>query len=99
MLVTIGGRRIIRFDEVIGYGTDAPTFWIGEHNTGTGFRESHVAFEAPDRAAVQAFVNAAKATGAEVLYEPREWPEYHAGYYAGFVRDPDGNNIEAVSHH
>ena len=36
--------------------------------------------------------------GAEVLHEPREWPEYHPGYYGAFVRDPDGNNVEAVCH-
>jgi hypothetical protein len=36
------------------------------------------------------------ASGAAVLYEPKVWPEYHPDYYAAFVRDPDGNNIEAV---
>ena len=36
--------------------------------------------------------------GGEVLHEPREWPEYHPGYYAVFLRDPDGNNVEAVCH-
>jgi predicted lactoylglutathione lyase len=53
---------------------------------------------APDRAAVRAFFDAAVAAGAEVLHEPRVWPEYHPGYYAAFVRDPDGNNVEAVCH-
>ena len=32
------------------------------------------------------------------LHEPRVWPEYHPTYYGGFVRDPDGNNVEAVCH-
>jgi catechol 2,3-dioxygenase-like lactoylglutathione lyase family enzyme len=41
---------------------------------------------------------AAKSAGAEVLYEARVWPEYHPDYYGAFVRDPDGNNIEAVCH-
>ena len=36
--------------------------------------------------------------GAEVLHEPRFWPEYHDPYYGAFVRDPDGNNVEAVCH-
>ena len=36
--------------------------------------------------------------GAEVLHEPRVWPEYHPNYYGAFVRDPDGNNVEAVCH-
>jgi catechol 2,3-dioxygenase-like lactoylglutathione lyase family enzyme len=47
---------------------------------------------------VLAFFDAAVATGAEVLHEPRVWPEYHASYFGAFVRDPDGNNIEAVFH-
>jgi catechol 2,3-dioxygenase-like lactoylglutathione lyase family enzyme len=38
------------------------------------------------------------AAGAEVLHEPRVWPEYHPGYYGVFFRDPDGNNVEAVHH-
>ena len=75
-----------------------PDFWIGPRSTGEGFREAHIAFQAPDRAAVDAFVAAAVAAGAEVLHEPRVRPEYHAGYYGGFVRDPDGNNVEAVCH-
>ena len=41
---------------------------------------------------------AALALQAEVLHEPREWPEYHEGYYGVFVRDLDGNNVEAVTH-
>ena len=49
-------------------------------------------------AAVRAFFDAAVAQGAEVLHEPRLWPEYHATYYGAFVRDPDGNNVEAVCH-
>jgi catechol 2,3-dioxygenase-like lactoylglutathione lyase family enzyme len=87
------------FGEVIGFGTPPmPDFWIGARTTGEGFRESHVAFTAPNRAAVQAFYEAAVAQGAEVLHEPRVWDEYHANYFAVFVRDPDGNNVEAVCH-
>lgn len=33
------------------------------------------------------------------LHAPRLWPEYHPGYFGAFVRDPDGNNVEAVCHH
>jgi catechol 2,3-dioxygenase-like lactoylglutathione lyase family enzyme len=87
------------FGEVIGFGIPPmPDFWVGPQTTGEGFRESHVAFTAPDRAAVRAFFDAAKAAGGEVLHEPRVWPEYHANYYGAFVRDPDGNNVEAVCH-
>ena len=45
-----------------------------------------------------AFRDAAAGLGYEVLHEPRVWPEYHPGYFGAFVRDPDGNNVEAVHH-
>jgi len=99
ILATIGGTRIMEFGAIIGYGVPPmPDFWLGPQQTGEGFRESHIAFQAPDRAAVRAFVDAAVTSGAEVLHPPRVWPEYHPNYYGGFVRDPDGNNVEAVCH-
>ena len=98
-LAPIGGRRVMDFGDVIGYGSDdKPDFWIGPRATGEGFRESHLAFAAPDVEAVDAFFHAAVDAGAAVLHEPRKWPEYHPGYYGAFVRDPDGNNVEAVCH-
>jgi catechol 2,3-dioxygenase-like lactoylglutathione lyase family enzyme len=99
VLATVGGQRILDFGEVIGYGVpQKPDFWIGPCQTGDGFRESHLAFVAPDRAAVDEFVRVAREAGAEVLHEARVWHEYHPTYYGGFVRDPDGNNVEAVCH-
>ena len=58
----------------------------------------HRALVAADRAAVTAFFETAVAAGAEALHEPRVWPEYHEHYFGAFVRDPDGNNVEAVCH-
>jgi catechol 2,3-dioxygenase-like lactoylglutathione lyase family enzyme len=99
VLAPLGGVRAMDFGDVIGYGVPPmPEFWIGPHSTGTGFRESHVAFTAASRDAVRAFFAAAVAAGAEVLHEPKEWPEYHPAYYGAFIRDPDGNNVEAVCH-
>jgi catechol 2,3-dioxygenase-like lactoylglutathione lyase family enzyme len=99
VLATLGGTRVMDFGEVVGYGIPPkPDFWIGPNNTGEGFRESHIAFVAADRATVRRFFEAAVAAGAAVLYEPRLWPEYHPSYYGAFVRDPDGNNVEAVCH-
>ena len=99
VLAPLGGTRIFDLGEAIGYGVPPkPDFWIGRHSTGEGFRESHIAFTAPSRAAVDAFFDAAVQSGAEVLHKPRLWPEYHDTYYGGFVRDPDGNNVEAVCH-
>ncbi len=99
VLAPLGGQRVMDFGPVIGYGVPPmPDFWIGPTQTGEGFTESHIAFSAPDRNAVRAFFAAAVSAGAEVLHEPRVWPEYHPNYYGAFVRDPDGNNVEAVCH-
>ncbi len=95
----LGVTRIMEFGPFVGYGVnEKPSFWIGEQATGGPNRENHLAFAAPDRATVRAWFDAAVAAGAEVLHAPREWPEYHPNYYGAFVRDPDGNNVEAVFH-
>jgi catechol 2,3-dioxygenase-like lactoylglutathione lyase family enzyme len=101
VLASLGGGRVMDFGPVVGYGVAGkPSFWIGPLTTGEPGQnlEVHLAFIAPDRAAVRAFFDAAVASGAEVLHEPRLWPEYHPDYYGAFVRDPDGNNVEAVCH-
>jgi catechol 2,3-dioxygenase-like lactoylglutathione lyase family enzyme len=99
VLAPLGGERVMDLGVVVGFGVPPkPDFWVGPRSTGEGFRESHIAFAAPDRAAVRAFFDAAVAAGAEALHEPRVWPEYHQTYYGAFVRDPDGNNVEAVCH-
>ena len=98
VLAPLGFRRLMDVGVAIGYGADKPDFWISRFDSGDGFRESHIAFQAADKAAVDAFFAAAVATAAEVLHEPRLHPEYHDKYYGAFVRDPDGNNVEAVSH-
>jgi catechol 2,3-dioxygenase-like lactoylglutathione lyase family enzyme len=99
VLGPLGGGRVMDFGTVVGFGTDGkPDLCLGPQQTGNGFREAHLAFTAPSREAVREFFAAAVRAGAEALHEPRIWPEYHADYYAAFVRDPDGNNVEAVSH-
>ena len=57
----------------------------------------HLAFQARDRATVEAFHQAALANGGKDNGDPGERP-YHPGYYAAFALDPDGNNIEVVFH-
>lgn len=57
----------------------------------------HLAFQARDRATVDAFHRAALAAGGKDNGAPGERP-YHPGYYAAFAIDPDGNNIEVVYH-
>ena len=101
VLAPLGASRIMEpVPGVIGYGgaDGKPDFWVSPQAEGAENRPIHVAFIAADRAAVEAFVEAARAFGTEVLHEPRLWPEYHPTYYGGFVRDPDGNNVEAVCH-
>ncbi|MEV6690338.1 VOC family protein [Micromonospora sp. NPDC051196] len=98
VLATLGVRRMLEYPQAVGYGTDRPDFWLSPASgEGTG-HESHIAFTADDRASVRAFHDAAVAAGAQVLHSPRVWPEYHPAYYGAFVRDPDGNNVEAVCH-
>jgi len=58
---------------------------------------THLAFQAKDAATVDAFHKAALAAGGKDNGKPGKRP-YHPGYYAAFVLDPDGNNIEAVYH-
>ena len=99
VLGPLGAERVMDFGQVVGFGLQHhPEFWVGPQTSGAGFRESHLAFTAESRSAVNAFFAAAVSIGAEVLHEPRLWPEYHPTYYAAFVRDPDGNNVEAVCH-
>lgn len=99
VLAPLGYERVLDFGEVVGFGRDGrPQFWLGPVTTSGEAREVHVAFEAADRDKVVEFHDAATAAGAEVLHEPRVFPEYHPNYFGAFVRDPDGNNVEAVCH-
>jgi catechol 2,3-dioxygenase-like lactoylglutathione lyase family enzyme len=99
----IGMHEAMRFPAgdsiVVGLaGPDqVPNFWLSPAG-GDEARELHVAFRAADRDAVEEVHEAAMAAGAEVLHAPREWPEYHPGYYGVFLRDLDGHNVEAVHH-
>ena len=82
--------------KVGGYGEQTPDFWLTESaETGPG---RHFAFRAASHAEVDAFHAAAIAAGGTDNGAPGPRPHYHANYYAAFVIDPDGNNIEAVCH-
>jgi catechol 2,3-dioxygenase-like lactoylglutathione lyase family enzyme len=81
----------------LGYGSAGhPFFWVGNDSPrGAGI---HVGFAAPNRAAVDAFYAAAMAAGGADHGAPGLRLHYHPNYYAAFVLDPDGLNIEAVCH-
>lgn len=95
--------------EVLGVpvGGEAETyFWADELFVSSADSEAaagqltgrhHLAFQAKDRETVHRFHQAALKAGGQENGEPGERP-YHPGYYAAFVLDPDGNNIEAVFH-
>lgn len=82
--------------KVGGYGRDRPTFWLSEGPAQTP--PLHIAFTVESRAEVDAFHAAALAAGGTDNGKPGPRPQYHENYYGAFVRDPDGNNIEAVCH-
>jgi catechol 2,3-dioxygenase-like lactoylglutathione lyase family enzyme len=95
-LAPLGFTKEYDGDGVIGFGPKgAPALWLAE---GESRGPVHIAFTAKDRAAVRAFYAAALPAGGQDNGEPGLRPKYHANYYGGFVKDPDGNNIEAVCH-
>jgi len=80
-----------------GFGPEGnPAFWIG--GEGGLNRQLHIAIVAKDRAAVDAFHKAAMENGAKDNGGPGLRPQYGPSYYAAFVLDADGHNIEAVCH-
>ncbi|MGE4247547.1 MAG: VOC family protein [Parvibaculaceae bacterium] len=79
-----------------GFGSQRPQFWIGTGKVLSG--RLHIAFAAADRGLVRAFYEAAIKAGATDNGAPGLRPHYHANYYGAFVLDPDGHNVEAVSH-
>jgi catechol 2,3-dioxygenase-like lactoylglutathione lyase family enzyme len=96
-LAPLGYTVQAEFPGAAGFGTGEgiPDFWIG---SSSGRGATHVAFSAKDRASVDAFFEAATAAGAKDNGAPGLRPHYHENYYAAFVHDSDGNNIEAVCH-
>jgi len=92
----VGPDKTDRGGTAIGFGAkgDSGLFWIGDHEkVGEGV---HVAFEADSREQVQAFYDAALKAGGKDNGAPGPRPHYGPNYYAAFVLDPDGANIEAV---
>ncbi|RBP14337.1 catechol 2,3-dioxygenase-like lactoylglutathione lyase family enzyme [Roseiarcus fermentans] len=76
-------------------GSSAGRIWIGQ--LGLAASPIHFAFRADSRAAVDAFHKSAIQAGGRDNGAPGLRPEYGPGYYAAFVYDPDGHNVEAVT--
>lgn len=100
-LAPLGVGRAMQFPEEseptgVGYGRGGkPSLWV---SAGAPAGPIHIAVAAASRAEVQGFHAAALAAGGTDNGGPGLRPEYHPSYYAAFVIDPDGNNLEAVTH-
>ena len=98
-LGALGMRRVAQIPknlgtDGIGYGRDHPVFWIDRFHPHSV--KQHIAFAAKSRTEVDAFYAAALKAGGIDNGGPGLRKQYAPGYYAAFVLDPDGNNIEAV---
>ena len=99
VMAPIGSRRIMEFPFAVAYGKRFPEFWVakpldgGQASAGSG---THVCFIAPSREAVAAFHAAGLGAGGADEGAPGPRPDYGPGYYACFLRDPDGHKVEAA---
>ena len=101
LLAPLGMTKLREWPEAsIGFGKKYPEFWINrrvEMDRVAADSGVHICLRAPDTGAVDAFHAAALAAGGASDGAPGLRPEYHTHYYAAFIRDPDGNRIEAVT--
>lgn len=105
LLAAIGLQRLMTIaaadnpsgGEAHGYGrNDDPFFWIGENEAVA--EGTHIAFRVENRAQVHAFHSAGLLAGGRDHGGPGLRPHYGPSYYAAFILDPDGINVEAVCH-
>lgn len=94
VLATLDSRFLAEDGQAIGFGSAAWQFGIVA--TSSPIPKLHVAFRARSRSAVEAFFNEALAAGAKSNGPPGVRQQYDPQYYAAFVLDPDGHNVEAV---
>jgi len=99
VLAPLGCKRVMSHPGAVAYGKAFPEFWVQtpiDNQPATVGNGSHVAFTADSAEAVQAFFDAALKAGAAGEGEPGPRPQYTDAYYGCFVRDLDGNKIEAT---
>ena len=100
LLAVLGIRKLDERDGAIDYGTSMTLFSLEKPTDGRPASVGngvHIAFWAGSRGQVDEFYRVARAHGGSDAGPPGLRPEYDANYYAAFVRDPDGNKIEAVT--
>jgi catechol 2,3-dioxygenase-like lactoylglutathione lyase family enzyme len=99
VLGTLGYAKLAVRPKTLGFGKQYPEFWLNHRPSMTPVPADngvHFCLRAKSREAVDAFHAAALAAGGFSDGAPGPRPEYHENYYAAFIRDPDGNRIEAV---
>lgn len=94
LLTELGAKVVMEWPGVVIFGTDDGMVALRQSEQ---VAPHHIAFKA-DRASVDSFYEAALAAGASDNGPPGLRPDYHENYYAAFVIDPDGHNIESVCH-
>jgi predicted lactoylglutathione lyase len=94
VLAPLGSRFLAEDGQAVGFGS--ATWQFGIVATPSPIPKLHVAFRARSRSAVDAFYNEALAAGAKSNGSPGVRHQYDPQYYAAFVLDPDGHNVEAV---
>ena len=100
VLAALGYSKLVTRVGTIGFGKKYPEFWLNERHAMTPVDPdsgTHICLRALDRQSVDAFHAAALQAGGRSDGAPGPRPEYTAGYYAAFVRDSEGNRIEAVT--
>jgi len=96
-LAPLGYEVMMEFPDSVGMGAEGkPDLWLAQDPENT--RPTHLAFTAPSRKAVDAFHAAAIKAGAKDNGKPGIRKDYHPTYYAAFVLDENGHNLEAVVH-
>jgi catechol 2,3-dioxygenase-like lactoylglutathione lyase family enzyme len=96
-LAPIGYQVLMEYPGAVGLGADGkPDLWLMK--TEQMLNPTHVALTSADRAPIDAFYAAGLAAGGSDNGPPGLRLDYHPTYYAAFVRDPEGNNIEVVCH-
>jgi catechol 2,3-dioxygenase-like lactoylglutathione lyase family enzyme len=98
LLTTIGMAKFEIRPATVGFGDKYPEFWINlRSEAAMASSGAHICFRAGTTGMVDAFHAAALAAGGTSDGAPGLRPQHGDGYYAAFVRDPDGNRIEAVT--
>jgi len=99
---TLNLPLLFSFDGGAAYGemTGQKVFIVPpfDGKTASNGNGTHIAFAAKDRAMVDAFYTAALENGGSDEGKPGLRPQYHPNYYGAYVRDPDGNKLQAVCH-